>query len=373
MAEMDTNRLTEAQRHAIQHVRAAAKSRRDRDRRRTEAILSRSGVPGAAWMDSALSCIAAYCCVTVNFHPDRVLPSGITVIEGLLREGRYRSQFETFVSNGSRTAYPGGDRDRWEELLFGGAYHTPDVPHDERPKYGALNIMNYGDGAAPRFGSCYLKLRPQVSDRCTFTFGDSHLGPECIGTGDIFEPLLASVVDVMVSERMALGTPIADLKSFTERILHLQTTDGLPFSGIPGRALDNYIEAQIHGDIDLMNDVAALVADPSFAGTVIGDGLLRLCSHYGIGLYWHSGFQLETEAVPDDFRGPAMPPLARRLDQQFTSPAGFVDAAAIGRAAASLQAHPQQWRDWGSYEETLQHLKQLWHVLVHFGRAYERV
>ena len=42
-------------------------------------------------------------------------------------------------------------------------------------------------------------------------------------------------------------------------------------------------------------------------------------------------------------------------------------AAAIGGAEASLICEPHDWRDWGSPEQTLQHLKQLWHVLVHFG------
>jgi len=27
----------------------------------------------------------------------------------------------------------------------------------------------------------------------------------------------------------------------------------------------------------------------------------------------------------------------------------------------------REWRDWASQADTLQHLKQLWHVLVHYG------
>ncbi len=45
--------------------------------------------------------------VTVNFHPDRLL-AGATVLAWLAREGVYRSQFETGISNGGLTAHPGG-------------------------------------------------------------------------------------------------------------------------------------------------------------------------------------------------------------------------------------------------------------------------
>jgi hypothetical protein len=45
----------------------------------------------------------------------------------------------------------------------------------------------------------------------------------------------------------------------------------------------------------------------------------------------------------------------------------MLDVAVIGKAEASLREQPDVWRDWGSHAETLQHLKQLWHVLVHYG------
>jgi hypothetical protein len=57
-----------------------------------------------------------------------------------------------------------------------------------------------------------------------------------------------------------------------------------------------------------------------------------------------------------------MPKLARRIAGN-----GFVDAAVIGAAEGTLYSQPELWRDLGSHEETLQHLKQLWHVLVHYG------
>src|SRR5699024_11969950 len=52
---------------------------------------------------------------------------------------------------GGLTAHPGGDRWRWEQRIFGGAYDG--APARERPKYGALNHRRNPLGGAPRFGS----------------------------------------------------------------------------------------------------------------------------------------------------------------------------------------------------------------------------
>lgn len=79
-------------------------------------------------------------------------------------------------------------------------------------------------------------------------------------------------------------------------------------------------------------------------------------------LEWHMGFRLAVKDVPDDFRGPIMPRLARRIAR-----AGWLDAACLGDAQRSLRLHPEEWREWGTSAETLRYLKQLWHVLVYCG------
>ncbi|MEV8400832.1 DUF3626 domain-containing protein [Streptomyces niveus] len=43
--------------------------------------------------------------------------------------------------------------------------------------------------------------------------------------------------------------------------------------------------------------------------------------------------------------------------------------AALGRAAACVVRDPAAWARWGTRDEVLQYVKQLWHVLVRFGRA----
>ena len=81
--------------------------------------------------------------LTVNFHPDRLCADGRSVAAALAEDGVYRSQFVTGISNGGLTAYPGGDRDRWEQQMFGGAYQRSEVTPAERPTYGGLNLLDH--------------------------------------------------------------------------------------------------------------------------------------------------------------------------------------------------------------------------------------
>lgn len=359
--------LTQAQLQALRHVRDQAKAAQSQALVKIERVL-KSGHVSFTNLETLLASLCAHARVTLNFHPDRVLAAGYTVAEGLSRRGRYDSQFLTGVTNGSRTAFPGGDRDGWERKLFGGAYHTPGGKQEERPKYGALNVMNYGDGASPRYGSCYIVLAPEVLNRCTFTFRDSHTGPEPKGTIDVFEPVLAALLETVETTGNALGTSGTGVEAVVRRLLELGSPQGHAARGQVGRALDDYIEAQVHGDLDLHADVEALVADPAYRGTETAKALETLCDAYAIQLRWHPGFQLHADDVPEHFRGPAMPPLARRIAGRFPGRApGLLDAEVLGRAAATLQHQPETWADWASPADTFQHIKQLWHVLVQYG------
>lgn len=356
--------LTAAQLEALRHVRASACSRQAGARRRLNAILDRGHLSPAAWAE-AMESLRRHAQVVLHFHPDRLTAIGRSVAEGLLADGVYRSQYETRISSGSPTAYAGGLRDTWEASLFGGAYHAPGVAAGERPKYGALGVFHYADGASPRFGSCYLVLHPAVSTRCTFSYGDSVTEPEHVGTLDAMDDVLAALLDDIEAHGCALGRDGLSVPGFVEYLC-----DGLPCHDDPaswpmGRVLDAYIEAQVHGSVDLKADVARLVADPSFRDTATGEHLETACRRYGIALSWHPGFTLPAESVPDDFRGPAMPPLARRIAEMAGT--DVLDAATIGVAAASLHRQPEAWREWGSHEDVLRLLRQLWHVLVRYG------
>jgi hypothetical protein len=245
--------------------------------------------------------------ITVNFHPDR-LAAGRPILQALADEGVYLSQFVTGTSNGGLTAYPGGDRWRWEQRMFAGAYD--DAPARLRPVYGALNFRRKPVGAAPRFGSAHLRLTASTLSRATFCYPDSYLEPTAFA----------------VAERMSL----IDLALADE----------------PDE-LDDYIEAQVHGPVRLDRDVEALVLDPAYRGTDVEATARRLpCA-----LEWHPGFRLSVAELRrhPDYRGPRYVDLGAAIAVD-----GHLTARLIGDAARGGR-HDQQ------------DLKRVWHYLARFG------
>lgn len=266
--------------------------------------------------------------ITVNFHPDRLLADGRTVAWHLAADGTYRTQYETGISNGGL----GGDRPAWEQRMFAGS--------GSRPVYGALNLAGHPDGAAPRFGSCHLQLRAHVTGRATFSLGDSHTLPEILGTATTFGAVWDGLLAQVTRTGQALAVTAADAPRWVAALAGPRTG--------AGRALDDYVEAHVHGGVTIGDDVAALIADPSFRGTATETELRAL----GVPIRWHHGFQLEAAAFSAGPRGPQIPPLAAAIAARYRRP--ILDAAVIGRAAADGD-HPQL-------------VKYLWHILVMRGR-----
>jgi Protein of unknown function (DUF3626) len=246
--------------------------------------------------------------VTLNFHPDR-RSGGLLVLEAIGRDGVYRSQFETGTSNGGLTAYPGGGRWRWESRMFGAAYD--DAPAAERPKYGSLNFRRVAVGGSPRFGSSHLRLRPETLARTTFCYPDSFTEPDRVGVASAM-----SLID-------------------------------LAEAGRPADALDDYIEAQVHGAVQVDRDVEAVVLDPSFRGTRVEDAAHGL----GCPVEWHGGFTLGAAELArhPDYRGPRYVRLGVRI-----AVGGRLDPRIIGDAART-----------GRYDA--QDLKRVWHYVARFG------
>ena len=219
--------------------------------------------------------------LTLNFHPDRLVANGNSVAEAL-QDGIYRNQFETGISSGGLTAFTGGDRDEWERRLFGGAYHDDAIKDVDRPKYGGFNLMHHPDGACPRFGSCYFRLGKETPHRATYSFGDSAEHPEDVGTIDTFHSVLAALLESANDEGEVLGRSGMDVAGLVDHLLAGEPDFSKSVAKREqGHALDDYIEAQVHGPISLNNHVDTLVIDPSFRGTPTGDLLEKSGGQFG--------------------------------------------------------------------------------------------
>lgn len=353
---------------ALEHITQYARNNKNEAAKNIAEIIQMSNIVRNTF-EHAIAKLKKYARVALHFHPDRPGPTMESVAEALLEQGIYKSQFETLLSNGSVSAYPGGERDVWEGKLFGGAYQISGSTNSQRPKYGALDVMLHPDGPAPRFGSCYFLLSSEVSQRCTYTYLDSHQNPNEKGTYEEFDLILAALFKDAFFSNFAIGEKNLTVRKLTNHmLLDLEKPFEDPSKKQPNRNLNHYIEAQVHGDISLEEDVEILVADPSFKDTHTGHTLEQICLKYSIELYWHVGFALLVDEVPMDFRGPSMPSLAKRIARN-----GVVDTNIIGSAAMQLKRNPSAWSDRGAYKDVLQELKLLWHVLVRYGQPLRDV
>lgn len=346
---MDVDRLRSAlaAAAAARNVSKRAEGQRDAALGRLAAL----GVDGSS-ASRAVDRVRTNGRLTVNFHPDRHDSTGRTVAAGLLADGRYRSQFETGISNGGRFAVPGGDRTRWEHLLFDGAY---DGRSSARPIYGALDLFDDPFGGSPRFGSSFIVLEPTCLGRATSCVGDSHLGPKDLGTLEQMLSVLAGAIEACVDgDGFGRDLSVADF---------LQAIGGRDRGSTSARELDRYVEAQIHGPIELSSDVSALHLDPSFDGTEVHRDLRAAASRYGFELTWSEGSEVRPEDIDPDFRGAGSVTLAERTTRHD----GLVDAATIGRALVGLPFVPPSVE--GDDESSaLQRYKKLWHCCLAFGR-----
>ncbi len=354
--------LSKSQRLAIDYVDNYARRFQKEAKLVMNHVLEMSNISMETY-ENSLKAIKDYARVSLHFHPDRLNHQMVSVVDSLLKDGVYKSQFETLISNGSVSAYEGGERDLWEERMFGGAYQKKGTNNKERPKYGALNLMLHSDGPSPRFGSCYFLLYPQVSYRSTFSYMDSHLQRRERGTYQEFDMVLAALLEESFTREFVLGESNMRPPRLIHHFLTNLSKSPINTSNIrPIRNLDYYIEAQVHGEISLERDVEMLVADNCFKDTDIGKCLYEICDKYSIDLQWRSGYKLRVEDIPADFRGARMPGLASRISKNNN-----IDARTIGLAVKDLNQHPENWKDYGTTKTVLQELKLLWHVLVRYG------
>lgn len=302
--------------------------------------------------------------IGVHFHPYRLNDYDQSVIELLLECGIYKNQFETKISNGSLTAYIGGKRDVWENVLFDQIYADNNIKFSNRPKYGALHLLGHSDGPSPRFGSCYFLLKPTLTKFATFTYFDSHLNPEEKGTINHFDSILSSALSECFERDYVLGEHNIRPRELVRKIIDHLNADYAQVTPLkPNRNLNHYIEAQIHTEIDLRKDVDYLVADSSYRNSVYHSCFDQLCEKYDLQLLWYPGFELLVEDVPDHFRGAAMPSLAEQIAEDQK-----INAYLIGKAE---KKYKQKITNPEIAKAKFQQLKYLWHTLVKYGRPIE--
>lgn len=356
--------LSRAQQFALKHFTKYARNHKHEAKATINHILKMSNISEKVFENAVVN-LKAHANICLHFHPDRPDSTMKSVAEAMLEQGIYKSQFETFLSNGSVSAYSGGNRDIWEKRIFGGAYQLEGTTNNQRPKYGALNLMLHPDGPAPRFGSCYFVLSPEVSYRSTYTYLDSHQDPKEKGTYEEFDIILAALLEEAFLRDFAIGERnLTPARLINHLLVNLESPFMDPANKEPSRNLNHYLEAQVHGDISLKEDVEVLVADPSFKDNHVGRTMEQICLKYSIDLYWHKGSVLMVDQVPADFRGPSMTSLAKRIAHN-----NLIDANIIGSAVMDLKRNPGSWSDRGTYPEVLQELKLLWHILVKYGKG----
>jgi len=230
--ELELERLEPCQERALQNVRDATQILHDaalpRLRERVEAL---GFEPHDA--DTTLTWIREQAPVLI--HVD-LAQFGAK----LAADTHYRNQFETSCSSGCLST---SSRTRWEEDLFGDAYH--DATSFERCKYGVLNVTNDPQGvrACSQYGLCYLLLR-NVRFRTTFSAQDSAgLCIDRLATVDYYAHVLEHYQDDELRAAVEVGTRQA--------------------FGRDSRAIQQYKEAQIHGEVRLADHVELIMLHPS--------------------------------------------------------------------------------------------------------------
>jgi hypothetical protein len=152
-------------------------------------------------------------------------------------------------------------------------------------------------------------------------------------------------------DRLVGGKPILQLMA-EDGVYRSQFETGTSNGGLTAHPLDDYIEAHVHGVINLTRDAEALVLDPCYLGTPVESAARRL----GCPIEWHGGFTLTVAELRrhPGYRGREFVDLGTSLARE-----GRLDPSVLGDASRS-----------GRYDE--QALKRVWHYIARFGSPETR-
>ena len=166
-----------------------------------------------------------------------------TMIPITTRYGMVKNIFDIFIENPklknvfevlNNNTVSLDTRKKAEDMLFVKVYK--DCENKERPKYGSINIAENigGDRLCKMYGDICLKYKDDIKSRTTFTFGDSFGMMMYICTFENLEHILYHL----------------DIKSLRTLI---KIIDGN--SNNTTEKLSQYIECQIHGNVDITRDI----------------------------------------------------------------------------------------------------------------------
>jgi len=203
-----------------------------------------------------------------------VVMVGPDALEGILKDGRIKSQFETGTSAGLLDAFT-----RWEveKNLFGYPY---DTRWAMRPIYGTVALHNpagsSGDErsikACQDYGDIRLVLKDSVKDRTTFTLGDSLTEEKGNAT-----PALLGETNPLKCFAALSGTESPEWTAEQIKGSASQSPEDRVASMCRGTG---YVETQIHGGVTT-GDIAYIVVPKIADGVGLTDSV-RLARKCGI-------------------------------------------------------------------------------------------
>jgi hypothetical protein len=285
------NPLTAEQQRVLDDANAAAAARKKATRK---ALLAKAKQLG--FKEPDVDMIMAHVAkgeMTINFQASKVIASLNKSVAAVFADtGKVKGRFETGTSGGD-TEFSG--REKVERDLFGYSEIKEDSPlaeRAERPKYAALNVHTLAGGGAESstYGQSALVLDEAVKKRMTLTAGDSfafgkNADPAHVAT---FQHL-----ETLVLERLEKH----DGQAWAQSVLDHA-------SGRRGATADfGYLEAQVHGEIDIARDVAYVRGSFNEAfGSAVGDDLRRVAA--GKPIIW-GFYRARDQMVLEPTRGPA--------------------------------------------------------------------
>eukprot|EP00039_Didymoeca_costata_P017580 m.326261 g.326261 ORF g.326261 m.326261 type:complete len:936 (+) comp16557_c1_seq2:97-2904(+) len=215
----------------------------------------------------------------------------ITLIQKLSESDHLMNLFETGFSGGNTDS---DKRRNYERNMFGRVYDAQ-PSDDSRPKYGTVNMLTYvhGDQAAKAYGKSYISLRHNVKMRATISSADSVFPMIEIGTLehpsvvllDCFNRLKRVVIVDKDTNAPITVTATTDGNTyetykFRDEVPYEQAErtrlllEHLMYVGVHRDAvalgrkkhlglMPGYIEAQIHGNVLLDEDIEKVCIHPS--------------------------------------------------------------------------------------------------------------